>query len=113
MRRAWLIVGVIGFFGAALLACGAVFVAANFSLNPWIVEQRIAWSCTRPSLNCSQRMLALGHIWSEYYSNRERARRWYRRAAEAGYAPAMFHLGWLYLLDSEDALFKLQADAVA
>jgi hypothetical protein len=104
MRRVWLIAG--GVFGA-------VFLAANVLLNPWVLEQRIEWSCAQPSLNCSQRMNALGHIWSEYLSDRERARRLYQRAADAGYAPAMFHLAWLHLQDAQDAFFKLQVSVMA
>jgi hypothetical protein len=91
----------------------AGFLAGNFLFNPWVLEKRIEWGSWRPSLNSSQRMVAMGHLWSDHFSDRDRARRWYRLAAEAGYAPAMFHLGWLYVADAQDALFNVQTSLMA
>lgn len=104
MRRVLLILG-------GVLLAG--FLAANFFLNPWVIEKRIEWGCWRPTPTCSQRMVAMGHLWSDHFSDRERARRWYRRAGEAGYGPGMFHLGWLYVEDAQNALFNLQATIIA
>jgi hypothetical protein len=92
---------------------GGGLLAANFFFNPWVLEKRIDVACWWPSLYCSQRMVAMGHLWSDRFSDRERARRWYRQAAEAGYAPGMFHLGWLYVQDAQDALFNIQTTLMA
>jgi TPR repeat protein len=41
-----------------------------------------------------QTILAFGYGWG--LSNVEESARWYRKAADQNYAPAQFHLGWMY-----------------
>src|SRR5688500_14549808 len=63
-------------------------------LSPTALEWRLEYSCPEITDSCAVRARALGHIWA-YRGETERAMHWYRKAAEAGDAMSMFHLGWM------------------
>lgn len=62
-------------------------------LSPTAIEWRLELTCAEMTESCATRARALGHIWA-YKGSTERATHWYRKAAEASDAMAMFHLGW-------------------
>src|SRR5579859_7548357 len=81
------------------IAFAALFtpVALFWLFGVYILEIAVDLTCSDPqTVACQARMRALGHLWSGS-QNLPRAMTWYQRAANAGDASAMFHLGWMYL----------------
>jgi len=93
MIRAFIMVSV-----ALIATAGAGLYAMS---SPTIMERFVEWACETPTERCLVRMRALGHTWWRH-ENAERAEHWYRKSADGGDPPAMFHLAW-----------KLERDGVA
>lgn len=78
---------------AVVVALGGVIWLEILPITGLLID----WNCSEPqaSASCQVRMRALGHLWSRR-GNLDDAEKWYLRAAEAGDAASMFHLGWAY-----------------
>lgn len=75
----------------------ALCMAGIILASPWMAEKTLEQDCSQPEPSdlCLARMRSMGHLWSQV-DEMDKAKTWYRRAADHGDAVAMFHLAWVY-----------------
>ncbi len=91
---------------AAVVLAGAAAWVEILPITGLLID--LTCSASQPSPACLVRMRSLGHLWSQN-GNLDRARAWYKRAAERGDAASMFHLGWVYQQDAVDDMHQARA----
>jgi hypothetical protein len=94
----------------ALLSLAAAGVFAF--LSPGVLEWRVERACPQIAESCFGRARALAHLWA-YKGEAERAKLWYRKAAEAGDPMSMFHLAWMIEQKAVDIYQAKSFDAAA